>query len=497
MRTLVALALVLAACSTGDRPEDSSASSAPATSSVAGPEPFVLRVPRDGGQARVHHFPALDSVVWSGSSSLPAPAAALSFDEEGGVLSLADSAGRPMWIDLRRDAIGVAPREVRMRRPVPAGRARVYGIDTSGTVLQVGPPGDRWTFSPPVPATRVLAQPNGWLLVFAQDGGSTRIWRLHPPQTEISDSTVMPGAHHVVQTAIGDRVYLASGRDLVAIHGQRLTALPTITFADSILDLVSTPSGDRLFVAQAGDRRLAVVDRYEEGITQRVELSGEPRELRMDPFGRYLLARPASGDSAWVITLADLKVAGTVRTSWRSDLPFVAVDGSIVLAAGEDVHVVNGATLRVTRTVAGGASDLWQPFIWDGFRARPDEPQQEPQRVAVSPPADTTVPDDPADTAVTGVPPRVDSLQTDTSRADRAPLEAGFVVSFAALLSEESARELAAQITVDGQRPRVEATERAGTAIFRVLLGPYATRDEAERIGRASGRSYWVYEEGR
>src|SRR5690606_25001723 len=80
VRTLVALALVLAACSTGDRPEDSSASSAPATSSVAGPEPFVLRVPRDGGQARVHHFPALDSVVWSGSSSLPAPAAALSFD---------------------------------------------------------------------------------------------------------------------------------------------------------------------------------------------------------------------------------------------------------------------------------------------------------------------------------------------------------------------------------------------------------------------------------
>jgi cell division protein FtsN len=28
--------------------------------------------------------------------------------------------------------------------------------------------------------------------------------------------------------------------------------------------------------------------------------------------------------------------------------------------------------------------------------------------------------------------------------------------------------------------------------VYRVVLGPYATRDEAERVGRASGLSYYV-----
>lgn len=447
----------------------------------------------------MHHFPALDSVVWTGSSALPAPASALAFDEESGVLSLADSNGRPIWIDLRRDAIGVAPRSLQMNGLVPAGRARVYGTDSAGTVLRAGPSGDRWTFTPPVPATNVLPQPNGWLLVLAADGGATRIWRLHPPQTEVSDSAVVASAQQVLQTNIGDRVYLASGNDLLGLHGQLLTALPTITFPDSILHVVSTPSGDRLFVAQANDNRVAVVDRYEEGITGRVELTGQPRELRMDPFGRYLLVRPESGDSAWVITLADRAVAGTVRTAWRHDLPFVTMDGSLVLAAGRDVHILDGTSLLVTRTVAGGAADLWHSFLWDGFRARADESEEvrAPVASAPEPPAqepDSTAPvDQAADSAIAVS----DTTSVDSAAIATVPLESGFVVSFAALLSEESARELAAQITVDGQHPRVEATERAGTAIFRVLLGPYATREEAERVGRAAGRSYWVYEEGR
>jgi cell division septation protein DedD len=70
----------------------------------------------------------------------------------------------------------------------------------------------------------------------------------------------------------------------------------------------------------------------------------------------------------------------------------------------------------------------------------------------------------------------------------------GFVVSFAALLSEQRARELASQIRVRGQSARVAATQREGTTIYRVLLGPYPSREEADRVGRESGQTYWVYE---
>jgi len=60
-------------------------------------------------------------------------------------------------------------------------------------------------------------------------------------------------------------------------------------------------------------------------------------------------------------------------------------------------------------------------------------------------------------------------------------------------LSEQRARELAGQIKVHGQSPRVVPTDRDGTTVYRVLLGPYPTREEAERAGRESGQDYWVY----
>jgi cell division protein FtsN len=31
--------------------------------------------------------------------------------------------------------------------------------------------------------------------------------------------------------------------------------------------------------------------------------------------------------------------------------------------------------------------------------------------------------------------------------------------------------------------------------LYRVVLGPYATREEADRVGRDSKRQYWIYEE--
>ena len=66
-------------------------------------------------------------------------------------------------------------------------------------------------------------------------------------------------------------------------------------------------------------------------------------------------------------------------------------------------------------------------------------------------------------------------------------------MSFAVLLNDAKARELAAKIVVDGKPARVVTGVNEGTAVYRVVLGPYTTRDEAERVGRASGQTYYVY----
>jgi cell division septation protein DedD len=67
-------------------------------------------------------------------------------------------------------------------------------------------------------------------------------------------------------------------------------------------------------------------------------------------------------------------------------------------------------------------------------------------------------------------------------------------VQFGALLDEAKAQQLASTINVGGTMAHVAASTAAGSPIFRVVMGPYATRDEAVKIGRASKREYWVYE---
>jgi cell division septation protein DedD len=139
--------------------------------------------------------------------------------------------------------------------------------------------------------------------------------------------------------------------------------------------------------------------------------------------------------------------------------------------------------------VRDGAADFWYPFRWTGFRPR-DAALDKPVEFAGRTDSAHAVPDSgakPADSAAAAA-----ALPHD-SAAHKSP---GFTVSFAALLVPEKARELAAQITVGNERARVITAMRDGAAIYRVVLGPYATREEADRVGHESKQSYWVYEGG-
>jgi septal ring-binding cell division protein DamX len=186
-------------------------------------------------------------------------------------------------------------------------------------------------------------------------------------------------------------------------------------------------------------------------------------------------------------------VIGSAATTWRDDLPFVAPDGGIATARESGVVIVDGETLRERATVDDGAADFWYPFRWTGFRprdARLDKPVDfsGPPVDSARPATDSTAPT-PIDSAATTAPPAV-PRDTATRRAT------SYTVSFAALLVADKARELAAQIKVGNENARVVTAMRDGSTIYRVVLGPYPTREEAERIGRESKQSFWVYEGG-
>ena len=214
----------------------------------------------------------------------------------------------------------------------------------------------------------------------------------------------------------------------------------------------------------------------------------------MDALGRYLLARNPKADSAWVIAIGDNRLVGAVATRWETDLPAVTPDGMLALLGGKDVSFVDPEKLKVKSSVAGGAKDFWYFFAWDGFRPRPqglDQPVTFPsdsiQRdsLAASSTPSGTSSSLPAPVAQDTVRPPATSAATPST---------GFTVSFAALLSEEKAQQIAGGIKVNGNPAHVVSTTTAGAPIFRVVMGPYLTREEADKIGRAARHEYWIYE---
>jgi YVTN family beta-propeller protein len=480
VRSLIAFALVLAACRGSDRSDlPASHSSSPPTQ--RGPDALVLRSPRNGGVARVTAYPNVDSTVWTATDAAPPLDHVLAFDADAGLIAAVDTRGFPLWLDLRVGSVTI-PNRGKLRGLVSVDGTTIYGVGADGAVVRFTPSGNG-VFKTPLPAIAVFPQLNGTLLVLGGRGEAARVWRMHPPETKVLDSLLLPNVTSGTGAPLGDRVYfLSGGRTLTGVHARTLAKGQPIEFDHLIRAVASTPSGDRLYVLTDSSETVSVIDRYQDRVTARIEMPGRPRDLRVDPFGRYVLVRAAAGDSVWIVGIGANQVVGTVRSAWRSDVPFVAADGAVAVLDGADVSFSGAGSPREIRRVAGGASDFWYPFVWIGLRPRAaslDQPPPAPKdtdtspRVAPPPAADTVVHARPA--------PSPDSAKL------------GFTVSFAALLNETKAREQAAKINVNGEAARVVTNVTDGTAVYRVVLGPYPTRDEADRVGKASGQTYYVY----
>jgi hypothetical protein len=508
---LIALALVLVACGRSDRPHDpTSHDTAPSLSRATGPDPVVLRVARGGGTVRAYAYPRLDSVIWSSPDAAPAPDHVLAFNDESGQVVYVDSRGYPARLDLRSGALTVT-RKPKLVSASSSDGASIYAITDSGAVTRLTATG-RWTFKAPLRAREVLPQSDGSILIAAEKNGQVVLWHLWPPDTHIVDTIEVPRAAKARRMQAGDRVVLVLDSAIAAVRARDLAPVPSAELKGRIVSVASTPSGDRLYVALAGNTQLQVIDRYREGESGSVDLPGAVSELRMDPLGRYLIARPLKGDSAWVIALGTQRVLGAVATSWRADLPVVAPDGRLALTSGADVRFVDPETLRSASTVRGGAKDFWQFILWDGFRPRDstlDAPVHFEVRDTVrdsaavaARAADTLNPGDlseigrvPTPSQATPVPNQpAPTTPTPTPSSQPKPRASGFVVSFATLLSEPAARAEASKITVDGLQARVVPSTVSGQTVYRVVLGPYGSRADADRAGKRAGHAYWIFE---
>ena len=438
---------------------------------------------------RAYGYPNLDSALWRSGVRAPAIRRVLAFDSEAGSLAFEDAAGLPGRVDLRSGGVRTASK-VKFATLASADGEAIYGI-AKGTVTRLTPT-STWPYEPPLPAREVVPQPDGTVLVIAARGDSTALWRLRPPEPRPIDSVSLPRVDRSFRTQVGDRVYFTVDSGLIGVSVRDMSPVPSVRFPTRVVALAPTPSGDRLFVANEESPVVSVVDRYRDRVAEEITLPGVVADLRMDPLGRYVLARPARGDSVWVIAVATLEVIGSAPTTWLADLPFVAPDGLLALVDGADVRFVEGGTLRERRRVVAGAKDFWHLVRWNGFRPRAAT-LDEPVTFASPDSADSATS---FDSAFAGARPMPgdSALPADSAAAAAAPLAGGFYVSFNAFLVESKAREAAAEIQVDGRAARVITTQRAGTPVYRVVMGPYATREEADRAGRESRRDFVVHE---
>lgn len=449
------------------------------------PDPIVIRVPREGGTARASVYPALDSIIWE-AGGFPAIRRVLGFDPEAGALAVTATSGRPIHLDLRMGRSIPASRDS-LRGQASFNGSDIYGIDSRGRVLRLSPSGP-WTFTPPTPASEVHPQPDGALLVVSRQGDRTALWRIYPPDDQILDTAWLPPVGSAVGTQTGDRLYFTTDTAVIAVAGRTLEPVRSVRTRERVTAAASTPSGDRLYLAHHGMALLRVINRFSDDPPTEVVLPDEPSDLRMDPLGRYVLARSAGTDSVWVVAVGTGRLVATLPSRWTSDLPAVAPDGAIATRGRRDVTFIDPESGREVMRATGGASDFWILFYWNGFR-----PRAAGIDVPVTFPApDTVAADTLADTATVPASPGAPSTVGDP--ISRPPVSPGYTVSFAALLSQSRAQSLADSIVVGAARARVETGEAAGVPLYRVVLGPYLTRADAEAAGRHAGRQFWIFE---
>jgi hypothetical protein len=386
---------------------------------------------------------------------LPVAERVVGVDPEAEFLYVRTDKGQILAYDLESGrADTVAPLAVRAALG-PDGT--LYAVDTARRVISVA---RRVRFAWPQPLAALPAELFGAVnqrLVAVMREDLTRIVAASAGQVPTVREVALAG--DVAASYWGDLLAVAgdSGITLVDPLGPRDPAF--VRLPQHPRALAFSPSGHRIYVARRNLAGLGVVDRFEQREVDGIALPGEAATLRLDPLGRWLLARPAGGDSVWIVDLPVKRLSGTLPTAWQVDLPAVGPDGSVLLRQGDDIVAfradTSGTTLHEAGRVAGGAADLWVVTRW-----RPRW----------------------------GAPPAAG-----VAAADAAPSGEILYVQVSVSRNIAWSTEMAQQLSRAGLAARVLTPTRPDEG-YRVVLGPYGTRAEAEAIGRRLGRPYWIYQ---
>jgi SPOR domain len=444
------VALLGSAC--GRRPELASGSLP--TGARSTPSVSVLRIPRTGGIARLYRVPSLDSAAWKPVDGLPAVDHPIGADPEQGLVFVLDKKSNVVALDLETRRVRTYLENARYATLGPDGA--LYAVDTGSTVTQ-------FVRRTPV-RFRSKLQGKPAELHGTMDGALLALLAGKPATLEFLGPDQAPTSlqlpeGQVATTFLGDLVGVAADTGVVLYTPQNKSKPHSIHTEGDARAVLFSPSGHRIYIARAA-APLIVMDRFEETRLREIELPGPARALRSDMYGNWLLVQPERGDSVWVIDVGSGKYRGAVAARWTDDLPMVAPPHTLLVRRGPDLVALDLAASGFTEVgrVEGGAADFWLPLAW--------KPAQD-----------------------TDLPAQSDSAALAAS--DTGAARPSVYLQVSSSQNPTWANELSDKLKAAGLPASVLAPKRSQEA-FRVVLGPYATREQAEETGRKLGMPSFV-----
>lgn len=285
------------------------------------------------------------------------------------------------------------------------------------------------------------------------------------PDQQLYSAAIPAG--EVAATSWGDLVAVASdsGVALLETAGQRGQRFIE---AEHTERAGFSPSGHRVYLTQKDRPKIRIFDRFTLSELAPVTLPGLPRQFRLDSSGRWILVHREAGDSVWVVDLTTGRIAASVLAEWSADLPLIA-GANLLVRQGDDVVSLDlhRAPAVETARLKGAGDDQWVGISW-----------VPPERVsaAVAAAESASVAQD--SVLVTGVSPApVDSIlmYLQVSRTQNS--------DWASLLMK--------QLRADGYPASVLDPSEPEEG-YRVVVGPFTSRESADSIGRAMGRPYFL-----
>lgn len=414
----------------------------------------AIRLPARGGVPLLYRLPRLTPIEGVLRGRLPAVDRVIGLDPESEFLFVSTAKRELLALDLGSGRVDTVATGVAQAALGPDGT--LYAVDTTRRVTSLS---RRTRFAWPRALTALPRDlfgatdqhlvgviPQDQLLVAAAD---------QPPTVR-----QIAAGGDVAATRWGDLVAVASDSGVTFYDplGRRNPAF--VRLPDAPRALAFSPSGHRIYVARRNVPGLAVVDRFERKELDGVALPGPVAALRLDPLGRWLLARPAVGDSAWIVDLPIKQHTGIVPTKWQADLPAISPDGVLIYRRRDEVLAVRPDSLTEVGKVAHGAGDLWVLTTW----------------------------------LPRGVPASMASARSDSAAAEGGA-EGPLYVQVSTSQNPEWSGHLADDLSRAGMNARVLPPQHPDDG-YRVVLGPFTSRAQAEATGRRLGRPFWIYQPG-